>query len=426
MAYDFPNSPTDGQIYPVPAAAGQAQYQWVASRNHWVTLGLNGSPPSGQFVPQTDATGSAVMPSGTSLQRDGAPLGGYTRWNQDLSCLEVYDGDKWICLNDQVEIPASLGDLTVLAGTTVTLVDGNYTYDNITIENTGTLKLTSRLTLIRVLNNLSISGTLDLEGNVSGTFAIGNFLNDIGGGGTGFVNDGTVGIRFNNANAVGEGSGLFPQIPGDVYSPGTQSWGTPGFAGGGSADFQEGTFLVPGNGGAAGGGVILTSDSVLISATGLINANGLDGETGSAAVSAQVEGSGGGTGGFVSITCNTYQQDVGGSITVNGGNGSNGLIGGASVPAVNVTSGGGGGGGGIIIIDTATSYTNNGTISSTGGTTGNPISNGVAAGWIVFNQVFGGSSFGGRGGFTVINNSGDTIFDATNGYAVINGVRVNL
>ena len=243
MAYDFPNSPTDGQIYPVPAAAGQAQYQWVASRNHWVTLGLNGSPPSGQFVPQTDATGSAVMPSGTSLQRDGAPLGGYTRWNQDLSCLEVYDGDKWICLNDQVEIPASLGDLTVLAGTTVTLVDGNYTYDNITIENTGTLKLTSRLTLIRVLNNLSISGTLDLEGNVSGTFAIGNFLNDIGGGGTGFVNDGTVGIRFNNANAVGEGSGLFPQIPGDVYSPGTQSWGTPGFAGGGSADFQEGTFI---------------------------------------------------------------------------------------------------------------------------------------------------------------------------------------
>ena len=85
MAYDFPNNPTDGQIYPVPAAAGQAQYQWIASRNHWISLGVNGSPPSEEFVPQTSDTGSAVMPSGTFVQRDGTPQGGYTRWNQDLS-----------------------------------------------------------------------------------------------------------------------------------------------------------------------------------------------------------------------------------------------------------------------------------------------------------------------------------------------------
>ena len=432
MAYDFPNNPTDGQIYPVPAAAGQAQYQWIASRNHWISLGVSGSPPSEQFVPQTGDTGSAVMPSGTSVQRDGTPQGGYTRWNQDLSCLEVYDGDRWVCLNDQVETPVSLGDLTVLGGTTVTLTDGNYTYDNITIENTGTLKLTSRLTRIRVLNNISISGTLDLEGNVPGTFPVGHFQNQAGGGGSGFVNDGTVAIRYLNASAIGEGAGLFasfhsaPQIPGDLYSPSSQSWGTPGFAGGGSVGFSEGSLIVPGKGGAAGGGVILTCDSFLITSTGLINANGENAGTGSAAGSGQVEGSGGGTGGFVSISCDNYQQDVGSSITVDGGNGSYGISGGASVPIVNVTSGGGGGGGGVIYIETSTSYTNNGTLSSTGGITGNPISNGSPSNWTVFNNVNGGSSFGGRGGFTVMSNAGITRSDATNGYAIINGARVNL
>ena len=432
MAYDFPNNPTDGQIYPVPAAAGQAQYQWIASRNHWISLGVSGSPPSEQFVPQTGDTGSAVMPSGTSVQRDGTPQGGYTRWNQDLSCLEVYDGDRWVCLNDQVETPVSLGDLTVLGGTTVTLTDGNYTYDNITIENTGTLKLTSRLTRIRVLNNISISGTLDLEGNVPGTFPVGHFQNQAGGGGSGFVNDGTVAIRYLNASAIGEGAGLFasfhsaPQIPGDLYSPSSQSWGTPGFAGGGSVGFSEGSLIVPGKGGAAGGGVILTCDSFLITSTGLINANGENAGTGSAAGSGQVEGAGGGTGGFVSISCDNYQQDVGSSITVDGGNGSYGISGGASVPIVNVTSGGGGGGGGVIYIETSTSYTNNGTLSSTGGITGNPVSNGSQNVWTVFNQVFGGSSFGGKGGFTVMSNAGITMSNATNGYAIINGARVNL
>ena len=422
MAYDFPNNPTDGQIYPVPAAAGQAQYQWIASRNHWISLGVSGSPPSEQFVPQTGDTGSAVMPSGTSFQRDGTPREGYTRWNQDLSCLEVYDGAKWICLNDQVETPVSLGDLTVLAGTTVSLTDGNYTYDNLTIENTGTLRLTSKLTRIRVLNNISIAGTLYLAGNVPGIRPIGHFQNSAGG----HVNDGSIGIRYLNNSAIGEGAGLFPQIAGDLYSPSSQSWGTPGFAGGGSVSFAEGSLIVPSQGGSAGGGVILTCDSFLITSTGLINANGESAGPGGAAGSGQVEGSGGGTGGFVSISCDNYQQNVGSSITVDGGNGSLGINGGAAVPVANVTSGGGGGGGGIIYIETSTSYTNNGTLSSTGGITGNPISNGSPSNWTVFNNVNGGSSFGGRGGFTVMSNAGITRSDATNGYAIINGARVNL
>lgn len=42
-------------------------------------------------VPRTSTTGSAVMPVGTTGQRDGSPLDGYTRFNTTLQSLEVYN-----------------------------------------------------------------------------------------------------------------------------------------------------------------------------------------------------------------------------------------------------------------------------------------------------------------------------------------------
>lgn len=43
------------------------------------------------LVPRTGTTGSAVMPVGTSAQRDGSPANGYTRFNTTLQSLEVYN-----------------------------------------------------------------------------------------------------------------------------------------------------------------------------------------------------------------------------------------------------------------------------------------------------------------------------------------------
>jgi hypothetical protein len=42
-------------------------------------------------VPKTSNTGSAVMPAGTSAQRDAVPASGYTRFNTTLQSLEVYN-----------------------------------------------------------------------------------------------------------------------------------------------------------------------------------------------------------------------------------------------------------------------------------------------------------------------------------------------
>jgi len=46
-------------------------------------------------VAKTSSTGSAVLPSGTTAERDGSPSAGYLRWNSDDTSAEVYDGSAW-------------------------------------------------------------------------------------------------------------------------------------------------------------------------------------------------------------------------------------------------------------------------------------------------------------------------------------------
>jgi len=49
-------------------------------------------------VGQTSSTGAALIPAGTTAQRDGAPGSGYTRFNSDITKLEYYDGSAWSTL----------------------------------------------------------------------------------------------------------------------------------------------------------------------------------------------------------------------------------------------------------------------------------------------------------------------------------------
>lgn len=67
-----------------------------------VTSGVPG-PGGSTFVSQTipiTGTASAVVPSGTTLQRQTAPAPaqGYTRFNTDTSRMEVFDGAIWIAI----------------------------------------------------------------------------------------------------------------------------------------------------------------------------------------------------------------------------------------------------------------------------------------------------------------------------------------
>ena len=46
-------------------------------------------------VSKTSSTGSAILPVGTTAQRDGSPNAGYLRWNSSDTSAEVYDGSDW-------------------------------------------------------------------------------------------------------------------------------------------------------------------------------------------------------------------------------------------------------------------------------------------------------------------------------------------
>ena len=46
-------------------------------------------------VERTAATGSAVLPVGTTAQRDGSPVTGYFRFNSTLGAFEGFNGTAW-------------------------------------------------------------------------------------------------------------------------------------------------------------------------------------------------------------------------------------------------------------------------------------------------------------------------------------------
>lgn len=70
--------------------------------SNYISVLLDGNPATTNFVPRTSTTGSAIMPSGTTAQRDGAPGTGYQRWNTTLGYAEEWNGTVWQKVGDTV------------------------------------------------------------------------------------------------------------------------------------------------------------------------------------------------------------------------------------------------------------------------------------------------------------------------------------
>lgn len=85
--------------------------------------GTNIEDANSMKVDTTGSTGSAVLPKGTTAQRDAIPLSGFLRYNTDTSDVEVYKGSAW-------EPMAGLGygqtwqTVTRVSGTTYTNTTG--------------------------------------------------------------------------------------------------------------------------------------------------------------------------------------------------------------------------------------------------------------------------------------------------------------
>jgi hypothetical protein len=59
-------------------------------------------------VQKTSATGSAILPAGSTAQRDGSPAAGYIRFNTTDSSFEGYDGSAWGAIGGGGATPAGV------------------------------------------------------------------------------------------------------------------------------------------------------------------------------------------------------------------------------------------------------------------------------------------------------------------------------
>jgi hypothetical protein len=96
-------------------------------------------------VAKTAATGSAVIPTGTTGQQDGSPAAGYLRFNTTDTSFEGYDGSAWgsigggatsdaiyensATISEDITIATgrngmSTGPISVAGGVTVTVESG--------------------------------------------------------------------------------------------------------------------------------------------------------------------------------------------------------------------------------------------------------------------------------------------------------------
>jgi hypothetical protein len=106
---------------------------------------LNAIVDTTTVVEKTGATGSAVIPSGTTAQRDGSPANGYFRYNSSLASFEGYVGGAWggvggaqaggVIFENSLTISAnytlttsknglSVGPITINSGVSVTVPSG--------------------------------------------------------------------------------------------------------------------------------------------------------------------------------------------------------------------------------------------------------------------------------------------------------------
>ena len=71
---------------------------------------------------RTAATGSAIVPAGTTAQRDGSPVFGYQRANSTTGTMEWWSGTAWTGLGGGANNLTQANGVNVLAGTGQSLV----------------------------------------------------------------------------------------------------------------------------------------------------------------------------------------------------------------------------------------------------------------------------------------------------------------
>ena len=144
-----------------------------AAVNDEVTIRIIKVAVLASVVNATATTGSAIIPAGTTAQRDASPVAGYLRWNTTLSRAEVYGGSAWADVGQQTLTTEQVQDAIgpMLSGNTETGIDVTYDDTNNQIDFaidstvatlTGTQTLSAK-TLTSPVINTGVSGSAILD-----------------------------------------------------------------------------------------------------------------------------------------------------------------------------------------------------------------------------------------------------------------------
>lgn len=132
----------------------------------------------------TASTGSAILPSGTTAQRDVSPAAGYSRFNSTLTQLEVWFSTTWnkvltaLDLGVTVAGYASVGTFTAAQrGAVTALTDGATITPDFAVANNFSVTLGGNRTLANPTNQTAGQGgsiVITQDGTGSRTLAFGS------------------------------------------------------------------------------------------------------------------------------------------------------------------------------------------------------------------------------------------------------------
>ncbi len=105
--------------------------------SNYISVLLDGNPATTNFVPRTSTTGSAILPIGTTAQRDVSPVEGYIRRNTTTDELEEWNGIAWRSVAENVSYAVS-GTDTYTATLGINAYRTNKTY-HFSFTNTNTV-----------------------------------------------------------------------------------------------------------------------------------------------------------------------------------------------------------------------------------------------------------------------------------------------
>ena len=315
-----------------------------SASNGLIDLGDNGSRFQDLFISgniDSSGTGYFRLPAGTTAQRPGSPVAGYTRYNTELLTLEFYNGTNWVGTNLIPSINSVSGDIYNTVSTTLTFSVNNAT-DTVDVDFSNSSGLITSSTDIAVSNGgFSLSVPSAVYNQSAGTTITMVVKNQDGTPSSNSVSKTVIGIpsggNISTANGYRvhrfESSATFTVPSG--FSRNMEYAIVAGGGGGGYGNVNEG-----GGGGGAGGmisGSVTPSASsytVTIGAGGTKTNNSSNGNNGGNSSVFGVTSLGGGGGGY----CSAASGNSGGS-----GGGGSGC--GADKPGGSGTSGQGNAGG---------------------------------------------------------------------------------